>query len=603
MAGSLGYLKRFPPLAEASNAELEQTERAGEIRMYPAGAVILREDGPPSAHLYIVRSGSVELTHDDDIVDVLEPGEGFGHPSLLTGLAPTFSVRAGEECSCLILDADTAELLLTRIEGVRFVARSLRDRMVRTGYVTEAGGDVRTARLGSLVHRPAVVCEPHTTAAEAARLMAGADVSCVLVKLGDGRYGLLTDSDVRARLVAAGLELETPVAQIMTAPALTFSPERLAIDAMIDMLDLGIHHLPVINSGGAPVGVVTATDLLYLESRTPFALRRSIAHARTLDEVVETAGHLPSTIVALIRAGVPATDIGRVVALAGDTATNRLIALAFDEYGQPGAEWAWLALGSTARREASLASDQDNAMAYADGGDDAYFGQVAAYVNAGLARCGFGEDNAEVLARNTIWRMSAARWQQVFEACLENPDRSHLVRAAVAFDFRHVWGGLEIVKPLVQIERRANAYPYFIRRLARTATDAKVAVGFRGRISTDDQGHLDIKQGAIIPICNIARFHAISAGVTISSTLARLDAAEAEGQLPADQAATLREAFEFCTRLRLEHQVHQVGAGARPDNTVVPGELAPLAAAQLKTVLRAIHEAQGALARFVPLGI
>ena len=185
-----------------------------------------------------------------------------------------------------MLAADTAEHLLTRPAGVRFVARSLRDRMVRTGYVAPAGGDVRNARLGSLVHRPAVFCTPQTTVAEAARMMAGADVSCVLVRLGDGKYGLLTDSDMRARLVARGLAWRRRW-RGDDAPALTFAAERLAIDAMIDMLDLGIHHLPVIGADGAPMGVVTATDLLYLESRTPFALRRSIAHAPTLASVVE----------------------------------------------------------------------------------------------------------------------------------------------------------------------------------------------------------------------------------------------------------------------------------------------------------------------------
>ena len=48
---------------------------------------------------------------------------------------------------------------------------------------------------------------------------------------------------------------------------------------MIDMLDAGIHHLPVVDSRGVPIGIVTATDLMYLESRTPFALRRSISKA------------------------------------------------------------------------------------------------------------------------------------------------------------------------------------------------------------------------------------------------------------------------------------------------------------------------------------
>ena len=142
------YLRRFPPLADASGDALAEVERAGEIRTYERGTVILHEDGTPATHLSIVRTGSVELVHDDDIIDVLEPGEAFGHPSLLTGLAPAFDVRAREETTCLVLPADHASELLAGPAGVRFVARSLRDRMVRTGYVAHAGGDVATPSWG-----------------------------------------------------------------------------------------------------------------------------------------------------------------------------------------------------------------------------------------------------------------------------------------------------------------------------------------------------------------------------------------------------------------------------------------------------------------------
>jgi CBS domain-containing protein len=376
------------------------------------------------------------------------------------------------------------------------------------------------------------------------------------------------------------------------------------VGAMIDMLDAGVHHLPVVDARGTPVGVVTATDLMYLERRTPFALRRSIAHAATVDEVVEAARYLPQTIVALIRAGVNPTDVGRVVALTGDTATMRLIDLAFARHGAAPDAWAWMALGSTARREASLASDQDNALAYADGGDDAWFERLAADVNAGLAACGFGADNAEVLARNRLWRMSRADWVRVFTACLEQPDHSHLIRAAVAFDFRQVWGPLQIVPPLVEIERRARDHPYFLRRLARTATDFTPPLGFRKTIQVDDaDGAFDIKKGAVVPICNLARFHALSAGVTISSTLERLHAAEAEGALEPDQAAELREAFELVTRLRLEHQVAQTEAGAPPDNRLAPDTLPPLTRSQLRAALRSVDRAQHKLSRYVPIGI
>ena len=190
-----------------------------------------------------------------------------------------------------------------------FVAATLRARMVRTGQVAHAQGDVRTAHLGDLVHRPAAICRPDDSVREAARRMAEKDVSCILVEM-DGGWGLLTDSDLRRKLVAEGLPYETPVSTLMVEPRVTVPPDRLAIDAMIDMLDLGIHHLPVVDSRGTPLGIVTATDLMYLESRTPFAVRRAISKAETPDEVMAAAAHLPQTIIALIRAGIGDTLAG-----------------------------------------------------------------------------------------------------------------------------------------------------------------------------------------------------------------------------------------------------------------------------------------------------
>ena len=605
-AGSAAdFLRRFPPFNGLPEPELAQVAASAAERAYPAGATILAEDGAPSQALYVVRSGAVELRHDDQTIDALAPGEAFGHASLLSGMAPAFDVIARGDTVCLLISSEPAQRVLSSTAGVQFVASSMRERLVRTGYVAHAQADQRTAHLGTLVHRPVAVCRPDTPAAEAARLMAAADVSCVLVQLDDG-FGIVTDSDLRRKLVAEDLPGTTPVGRLMAAPAKTFAPESLAVDAMIDMLDAGIHHLPIVDSAGTPLGVLTATDLMYLESRTPFALRRSIAHASSVDELVEAAGHLPQMIVSLIRAGVSPLDVGRVVALQSDTATTRLIELISAKRPPAPAAWSWLALGSTARREATLASDQDNALAYADPGGaevDAYFAELAADVNVALARCGFGADNAEVLARNRQWRLSESEWVRVFHDCLQRPDRSHLVRAAVAFDFRQVVGGLEIVRPLVEIERQAPRYPDFIRRLARTATDFTPPLGFRGRLALDDDGRIDLKRRGVVPIANLARFHALQAGVTISSTTGRLHAAEDAGTISPDTAAALQEAFALMTRLRLEHQAAQAEAGIEPDNRIDPSDLPPLTREQLRSAFKAVAEAQHALSRFVPLGM
>jgi CBS domain-containing protein len=170
------FLRRFPPFNGLAEPELDAVAAAAVVRTYPAGATILSEDGAPSQALYVVRSGAVELRHDEDTIDVLEPGQAFGHPSLLSGMAPAFDVLARDHTQCLLIPSDAAQRVLSSTAGVQFVASSLRERLVRTGYVAHAQAEQRTAHLGSLVHRPVAVCPPETPAAEAARLMTAADV-------------------------------------------------------------------------------------------------------------------------------------------------------------------------------------------------------------------------------------------------------------------------------------------------------------------------------------------------------------------------------------------------------------------------------------------
>jgi CBS domain-containing protein len=173
----------------------------------------------------------------------------------------------------------------------------------------------------------------------------------------------------------------------------------------------------------------------------------------------------------------------------------------------------------------------------------------------------------------------------------------------VAFDFRHVVGGLDIVRPLVAIERQAPRHPDFLRRLARTATDFEPAVKRRGKLDTDGEGRVDMKKRAALPIANLARFHAIANGVTISGTVDRLAAAAAAGSLSPESATGLTEAFELIMDMRRGHHVAQVRAGLPPDDLLDPEALSPLARTQLIEALKLVAAEQKRLGRFVPIGI
>ena len=153
--------------------------------------------------------------------------------------------------------------------------------------------------------------------------------------------------------------------------------------------------------------------------------------------------------------------------------------------------------------------------------------------------------------------------------------------------------------PLVERIRQTPRYPDFVGRLARTATDFKPPLRFRGRL----KDNFDIKKGGALPIVNLARFHALANGMTISPTRDRLVAVQETGTLDEATTTALREAFDLVMRIRFEHHASQIQAGRAPDNIVDVQELPPLARLDLREAFRTVAAAQKQLGRYVPLGM
>ena len=119
------FLGTHPPFDALTEAELERVAAATEIERHPAGTVVFAQGAGPVAHLWVVRRGGVEILHDGRVLDLLGPGELFGHASMLSGLPTGFMARVAEDAVCYRIRAEVAAPLLARPAGVRYVARSL----------------------------------------------------------------------------------------------------------------------------------------------------------------------------------------------------------------------------------------------------------------------------------------------------------------------------------------------------------------------------------------------------------------------------------------------------------------------------------------------
>jgi CBS domain-containing protein len=599
------FLREHDPFTGLDRETLERLSERAEVEFFTAGTTIFKQGERSRIDVRVVRRGAVALVDHGRVLDLLGEGELFGHPSMLSGTPPGLEARAHEDSLCYVLAQGDVLPLLTRPEGLRYFARSLFSRPKPGPLVAaDVGGyDLAQQPVTALIREPPLLCEPELTVREAARRMAETGASSVLVRLDDGGYGIVTNQDFRSRVVAEGLSVDVPVARVMTAPAFTVGTELNAADLLLAMLDRGIHHVPVLAGRAEVLGVVSHVDLLASETRTPFVLRRAVADARDVDELRAAAHRLTPTLIGLHQVDLAPAQISAVVSVVVDALIRRGIELATATNGPAPAEFAWLSLGSHGRREGVPSSDIDSGMVWADDGktDPApYMHAVADDVVATLAATGWESDTHGVTASGPISARSVADWRRNVKHWLDHPHEENVLMAlAIILDGRAVYGPDDGLGALAEL-RTVQDRPDVRRLLLRLALADKPPTGFRRDIVIEDSGEnrgsFDIKLGGLQPIVGIARYAAVSAGATSTSTVERLRAAASAGTLPEEDARTLEECFELFAALRLEHQVRQLEAGARPDDRLDPKVLNPLTRRYLRDAFRAVASVQKALA-------
>jgi CBS domain-containing protein len=609
------FLGSHPPFDGLSSDELARVAAVAEIETFCPGERIFSQGTGPVEYLRVVRTGSVEILNNGRVLDLLGPGELFGHASMLSGLPTGFEARAAEDTSCCRIPAAVIGPLLARPDFLRFIARSIVGDRAKAGPERSLRPDPVQCPVETLIRTPPLLCPAGEPIREAAKRMTAEGASAVLVPAGE-TLGIVTDRDLRSRVVAAGTSADAPLATIMTTPAYTVRGDALGSDVLLDMLDRGIHHVPVLSVAGDVLGVVDHTDLIAAEARKPFLLRRAIDLATTTTDLASAAAGLTPMIIALHDARVAAEQIAAIRSVVLDALTRRLIELAIAEVGDPPASFTYFALGSLARRETVPSSDVDSALAWQDedAGPDvaAYMARMASAVDSGLKACGVQPDAHGTSAANPLFARSVAAWRAAAQSLSENPTREKaLILVSILTDSRPLWGsgagGAGAGNPVTDALWQERGHPDLQRLLARFALQFRPPTGFLRDFvvehSGERRGQLDIKHGGLTPIIDLARWAGLAANAASGSTVERLRAAEAAGTLESTDAHTLIEAFGFIFSLRLDHQVEQLRSGEVPDDFIAPKTLNPLARSYLREAFRAVASVQSGLASELAMGI
>ncbi|MFA7384315.1 MAG: putative nucleotidyltransferase substrate binding domain-containing protein [Desulfurivibrionaceae bacterium] len=617
----LDFLARTLPFNELEENTLRNLAAGCLIDFFPKGTVIFRQDQTQVHHFYIIQQGGVKIYLKDEdgtitLKDFRGEGEYFGALPIIQGTnLANLNVETVEDTFCFLFPKEAfLELIQSSPKVTHYFLRSMSEKLVKTAYAqlrqhkiaprTDSALFLFSAQVGDIIKgAPETIAETDSVQMAAAR-MAERHIGSLLVHNQEKKIiGIITDRDLRTKVVAAALDYQTPVGRIMATPLKSIPSHKVCFDAMLQMMHLSIHHLAVEHQGTIS-GVITTHDIMLLQGTSPLYLFREIVAQRTIEGLYPLAEKIQAVIRTLIEEGAKANNITRMITVLNDHILDRLLTLLVEELGPAPLPFCWLVMGSEGRREQTFMTDQDNALLYAEPKDEAQAELAAAYFKTlgetaikHLVRCGYPPCPGEIMASNPKWRQSSTGWRGYFDQWLHRPEPLEVMHSTIFFDFRAAYGDATLAEDLRQyLVRNVPQQEIFLLHLAQNALEARPPLSFfRNLIVEKDGEHknsLDLKKNGLLPFVDFARLFALKHGIPENNTLGRLQILHEDSHLSHELYSETVKAYEFLMQMRLIHQLRMLEQHQSPDNHINPADLSELEKQALKESFEVVRRLQ-----------
>ncbi|WP_320042597.1 DUF294 nucleotidyltransferase-like domain-containing protein [uncultured Desulfobacter sp.] len=588
------FLANYHPFSLLSEKTLSDLPEKIEIRHFLRGSEI-PDTGTLFDHLYLIRTGKVELnTADGELQARLGENDVFGYRSSHVGSRDKLKAFAMEDTLVYQLRAADINRIcdqnaqLNSFFETSDEVQSRRQREARSLFSQSDHTQLSLmlTPVRELLRRNPFKVPVTATIQEAARVMNQKRVSSILIYHEPERreqklIGIVTDRDLRNRVIAKGLGLNDRVSEIMTKSPATINSSDFAFKAQLQMARYNVHHMPVM-ANNRPAGMITTTDLTRQHTCSTVYIIGDIYKHTDIDRIKEVTAKIPELLVNLVASGATAMSVGQLITSITDAVTTRLLQLAEKKLGPAPVAYAWVAAGSQAREEQIAKTDQDNILVLADDyipkEHSKYFSLLARHVCDGLNACGYTYCPGDMMATNYDWRQPLKVWKKNFNQWIDRPDPEALMLTSVFFDLRCIYGNRSLFQDLrdyVLSKIRGNRI--FLAHMTRNALSHQPPLGFFRNfvlIKGGEHDHtFDVKLNGIVPIVDLVRVYALAQCSNAINTLDRIDLMENSKAISNDSAGDLHDALEFIGNLRIQHQASQVKAGKEMDNYVSPDSL------------------------------
>lgn len=624
-----GFLRNVPPFQFLEDNSLSDIAADISLEFYPNGTTILRQDGPPSDVLRIIKKGGVKVfisseNGEEVIIDYRSEGDAFGLLSLVGGDKSRANVVAIDDTICYLVKKEKiVKLIDTNPLFTEFFLKSFLNKYIDKTYkemhnksLLYGGGEklLFTTPVGEIATKDVMTASQEITIQEAAEIMSREkNSSLVLVDREGVPTGIVTDRDLRDKVVAKGRNLNDKINRIMSVSLIKAEAREYCFEALLKMIRYNIHHLLVVDEGRMK-GIITNHDLLMLQGTSPISVAREIEGQQTIEGLIPVSKKINKIIGLLLNEGARASNITRIISEINDRLQRKILEITEKKLGMPPVNYCWIIFGSEGRKEQTFRTDQDNAIIYADPYSDEeeveirrYFSDFAASVRESLVLCGFPVCPANYMASNPQWCQPVRVWKKYFSTWIYTPTPEAVLKSLIFFDFRPLHGDFSLADEVREsLKTVLEGQMIFLGYMANTIIKNTPPVGFFRSFIVEKGGEhkdlLNLKVKGLAPFVDMVRLFALEKCLRETSTIERIGALRAIHTILNEYAEELEYAFEFIMHLRIEHQFRQIEAGIEPDNFINPNNLSSLEKRIMRDAFTLISKMQDILIeRYKPL--
>lgn len=585
LENAVTFLRSSPPFQDLDEAALEELANSIVEETYARGAPVIDSGDSDGTPVRIIKQGAVKVTipfgrNDETLIDYRGEGEIFGYMALLTGDKLRGEIVFLEDTVCYRIERRAVLRLLQRNAAFarqffitflhKYVAKPHRELGKKKLFY--GGGDrlLFTTPVGELVTRPLVAASEDITIREATEIMSKQKVSSLVLQNAMGLpAGIITNKDLRDKVVSKGRDTGQPVKRIQSHSLVKAEAADLCIEALFKMIHYDIHHLLILDNG-RPKGVVTTHDLMKLQGASPISIVREIEERQSLVALVSPARKSQDLVGHFLQEGVKATHILRIISAIDDRLLAKLLELTLKKMGPQPLPYCFLSLGDSGRQEQAFLSFQNSAIIYANPTSpaeemeaQAYFQRFSALAVETLEQMGVALATCEGAPYTQVWCQSFRSWENTFSGWIRQADPSSVESSLNFFDFRPLHGESRLADDLRETIRiHLHGSKGFIQTMAstigKTAPPINEKQEFVVNRSGKYAGHFDLEKNGMKPLVDIIRHLALEHGLRETSSMERLQSLKPLSPVIREYGQELEYVFELIFGLWLQHRHDQI---------------------------------------------